>query len=151
MGIHLITTCRWDDLSPSDSQTAGLKVSAKNNSVCRGCQKQSCVFCLYVNTFLDLSPQSYLCLSRPCNTAMLFSVSPPHPGELCVSTVTYISNLKEEEGHYAVNYFTSLALRDAVMMLIPQIKVCGFYSPSPSLTRSHTPFINGLQPLAAVT
>lgn len=36
------------------------------------------------------------------------------------------------------NYFTTLALRYAVMVVIPQIKVCGFYSPSPRLPHSHT-------------
>ncbi len=49
------------------------------------------------------------------------------------------------------NYFTTLALRYAVMMVIPQIKVCGFYSPSPCLSRSHTLLLDGLQSLAAVT
>lgn len=49
------------------------------------------------------------------------------------------------------NYFTTLALRYTVMMVIPQIKVCGFYSPSPPLSRSHTLLIDSLQPLAAVT
>lgn len=49
------------------------------------------------------------------------------------------------------NYFTTLALRYAVMTVIPQIKVCGFYSlPLVCLTRAHTHtlLIDGL---AAVT
>lgn len=49
------------------------------------------------------------------------------------------------------NYFTTLALRYAVMMVIPQIKVCGFYSPSPRLPHLHTLLIDSLQSLAAVT
>lgn len=49
------------------------------------------------------------------------------------------------------NYFTTLALRYAVIMVIPQIKVCGFYSPSPPLSHSNTLLIDSLQSLAAVT
>lgn len=76
--------------------------------------------------------------------------------------MTYITSLQprhtsrqmswEGEGPSALlfNYFTTPALRYAVMMVIPQIKVCGFYSPSPPLSHSHTLLIDGLQPLAAV-
>ena len=49
------------------------------------------------------------------------------------------------------NYFTTPALRYAVMMVIPQIKVCGFYSPSPSSVSLAHFFTDGLQSLAAVT
>lgn len=58
----------------------------------------------------------------------------------------------EGEGPSALlfNYFTTLALWYAVMMVIPQIKVCGFYSPSPLLSRLHTLLIGILQSLAAV-
>lgn len=49
------------------------------------------------------------------------------------------------------NYFTTLALRCAVMTLIPQIKVCGFYSPSPSQSLSYILLIDSLQSLVVVT
>lgn len=72
---------------------------------------------------------------------------PTHTGVHCVicgATYTQLrhSNKKikwEGEGPSALlfNYFTTLALRYAVMMVIPQIKVCGFYSPSPPLSHTH--------------
>ena len=79
-----------------------------------------------------------------------------------IRAATYISSLTlrqidEEvgggEGPSALlfNYFTTVALRYAVMMVIPQIKVCGFYSPSPSPSHSQTTHIHGLQSPAAVT
>lgn len=42
------------------------------------------------------------------------------------------------------NYFTTLALRCAVMTLIPQIKVCGFYSPFPMQSLSYTSYRQAL-------
>lgn len=50
------------------------------------------------------------------------------------------------------NYFSTLALRYAVMTVIPQIKVCGFNSPPPRLphTHTHTLIADGPQPRTAV-
>lgn len=58
---------------------------------------------------------------------------------------------REKGSPLLFNYFTTLALRCAVTMVIPQIKVCGFYSPSPRLSHSHALLIDSLESPAAVT
>lgn len=69
------------------------------------------------------------------------------------SAAQTLQQIDEEGGRRALlfNYFTTLALRCAVLTLIPQIKVCGFYNPSPRLphTHTHTLFKDGLHSLAA--